>query len=123
MRFRSPKKTSKFASIERGRCCAKVSTPVPEWNGKKHSISMPFDVTELSRMCLNEFRSRHRRETNAWQGCSDSLHLGKGREHMVDLTGTIYDAQQRQFRQREKPQACLHYCGAEGEAMLISVPG
>jgi len=42
---------------------------------------------------------------------------------MVDLTGTIYDAQQRQFRQREKPQACLHYCGAEGEAMLISVPG
>ena len=54
----------KVRSIERGRCCAKVCTPVREWNGKKHSISMPFAVTEWSRMCLNEFRSRHRGETN-----------------------------------------------------------
>ena len=35
------------ASIERGRCCAKVCTLVQEWNGKRRSISMPFGVTEL----------------------------------------------------------------------------
>ena len=37
----------KVRSIERGRCCARVCTLVQEWNGKRRSISMPFDVTEL----------------------------------------------------------------------------
>jgi hypothetical protein len=27
--------------------CARVSTLVQEWNGKRRSISMPFGVTEL----------------------------------------------------------------------------
>jgi hypothetical protein len=39
--------TSRFASIERGRCCARVCTLVQEWNGKRLSISMPFGVTGL----------------------------------------------------------------------------
>jgi RNA polymerase sigma-70 factor, ECF subfamily len=45
MLLRSRKKTSRFDSIERGRCCARLCTTVQEWNGKKHSISMPFAVT------------------------------------------------------------------------------
>jgi hypothetical protein len=47
MFLRSPKKMSKSASIEHGRCYARVFTRVLEWKQKKHSIFMPCGVIEL----------------------------------------------------------------------------
>ena len=42
-----------------------------EWKEKKHSISMPFGVIELLRMCLKEFRNTSRTWTTPLRGCSD----------------------------------------------------
>ena len=65
MSSRSPKTMSRSASIERGRCYARVFTRVLEWKGKKHSIFMLCGVIELSRMCLKEFRSKPRQAENS----------------------------------------------------------
>src|SRR6202022_4622105 len=75
MSSKSPKKMSRSASIEHGRCYARVFTRVLEWKGKKHSIFMRCGVIELLRMCLKEFRSTIRTRTTPRPGCSDGRAL------------------------------------------------
>jgi hypothetical protein len=53
---KSPKTMSRSASIEHGRCCARVFMRVLEWKEKKHSIFMPCGAIEWLRMSLKEFR-------------------------------------------------------------------
>src|SRR5450759_766955 len=75
MFLRSPKRTSKSASIERGHCYARVFTRVQEWKGKKHLTFMPCDVIELLRMCLKEFTNTSRTRTTPLRKCSDGRAL------------------------------------------------
>src|ERR1700680_1042686 len=82
MSSKSQKTMLKSASIERGRCYARVFTRVLEWKGKKHSPFMPFGVIELRTMCLKEFRKAPRKWKTPRRACCDigaSIAAGRSR--------------------------------------------